>query len=115
MTLPENIPIEEIRRSDTYTLSPAPQWHKSWLSRNKGITMGDIREMRNAEGHWDWIELSRKIPMKDIRRNMVGISPYPWNREGLSRNPGLPMLDTYRSRLPSYICNRYIGLHSGRM
>ena len=41
------------------------------------------------EGEWDWIELSRVVPLVDVRR-------YPhlsWDKEGLSSNPTLTVHD----------------------
>ena len=41
------------------------------------------------EGNWNWSELSRVIPLVDIRR----YPHLPWNKEGLSRNSTLTVDD----------------------
>ena len=41
------------------------------------------------EGKWDWIELSRVVPLVDVRK-YPGL---PWRKEGLSSNPTLTVDD----------------------
>ena len=41
------------------------------------------------EGEWDWIELSRVVPLVDVRR----YPDLPWNKKGLSQNPTLTIDD----------------------
>ena len=41
------------------------------------------------EGKWDWTELSRVVPLVDVRR----YPHLPWDKKGLSRNPTLTIDD----------------------
>ena len=47
------------------------------------------------EGNWNWSELSRVIPLVDIRR----YPHLPWNKEGLSRNSTLTVYDIFYFKL----------------
>ena len=54
---------------------------------SNSIVSSDIRRM--FEGKWDWTELSRVVPLVDVRR----YPDLPWDKVGLSENPTLSVSD----------------------
>ena len=91
--LSKNIPIQEIRDN---THLP---WNKQWLSRNPGITMGDIDILSNASGIWPGSTLTEYLPIEDIRANTLASGtgdttlPESWDRFHLSSNVGITIED----------------------